>query len=165
MKTFRQSFVVAVALIALAACGQQQPPAEQGDYGGEITEEENGVAPRASLPPVDPALVAAPSSAFTPIEPTEVGVVGAPSVMEALEPLLGPEMTEGAQVHLTVTAQRDDAVADIVRAGMADDSVSAGHVRIEFRREPDGWYPTNAYRRSQCARGAEAGQWISGLCP
>ncbi len=161
MKTLRQSFFAA-ALLALAACGQQQ---QQAETEPPPLEEEESVAPRASLPPVDPALVAAPSTAFTPIEPTEVGVIGAPSVMEALEPLLGPEMTEGAQVHLTITSTRDDAVADIVRAGMADDSVSAGHVRIEFRREPDGWYPTNAYRRSQCARGAEAGQWTSGLCP
>lgn len=164
MKTLRQSFFV-VALLSVAACGQQQQPAEQGDYEATVEAEGEATAPRASLPPVDAALVAAPSSAFTAIEPTEVGVVGATSVMEALEPLLGPEMTEGAQVSLTITAQRDDAVADIVRSGIADDSVSAGHVRIEFRREPDGWYPTNAYRRSQCARGAEAGQWISGLCP
>jgi hypothetical protein len=56
-------------------------------------------------------------------------------------------------------------VADLVRAGLADDSVAAGHVRIEFRREADGWYPTNAYRRSQCARGGQAGQWTTGLCP
>jgi hypothetical protein len=133
---------------------------------GEETPIEDTDAPQhVSLPPVDPALVSVPNAEFTAIEPTEIGVIAAPSVMEALEPILGPEMTEGSSLSLTITAQRDDAVADVVRAGMADDSVSAGHLRVEFRREPDGWFPTNAYRRSQCARGGQAGQWTSGLCP
>lgn len=163
MKTWTRC-VFGAALFVLVACGQQ-PPAQQAETETPIAPAEEPVAPRASLPPVDATLVAAPNSEFTAIEPTEVGVVGAPSVMEALEPILGPELTEGAQLHLSINAQRDDAVADIVRTGMVDDSVSAGHVRIEFRREPDGWYPTNAFRRSMCARGELARQWTSGLCP
>jgi hypothetical protein len=158
-----RAIVFVAALSALAACGQQQP-AQTTDAPPPVEEATEAPA-RASLPPVDPALVAAPNSEFTAIEPTEIGVTAAPSVMEALEPILGPEMTEGASLSLTITAQRDDAVADVVRSGMADDSVSAGHLRVEFRREPDGWFATNAYRRSQCARGAQAGQWTSGLCP
>lgn len=85
--------------------------------------------------------------------------------MEALEPLLGPEVVEGSNLSLSVRENGDDAIADIVRTDLQDDSVSGGHIRIEFRREADGWFPVNAYRRTQCARGAEAGQWTSGLCP
>jgi len=86
-------------------------------------------------------------------------------VAQALAPLLGPEVSASSSASLSVRETGDDAIADLVRSGLADDSVAAGHVRIEFRREPDGWYPTNAYRRSQCARGGQAGQWTTGLCP
>lgn len=159
-------YALAACVVALAACNQQpsqheaEGSAPPADTVPEITE----VAP-AELPPVDASLLGAPNAAFTAIEPSEVGVFGAPNVMQALDPLLGPEVTEGATVHLTVREEGDEAIADIVRTGLQDDSVSGGHVRIEFRREPDGWYPTNAYRRTQCARGGEAGQWIAGLCP
>ena len=157
--------LIAIAL-ALAACGQQQSQSP-GESGAVVTPEESAGATSAEtqLPPVDPALVAAPSTDFTAVEPTELGIVGAPTVLQALDPLLGPELTEGASLHLTVTENGGAAIADVVRSGMADDSVSAGQVRIEFRREEDGWYPTNAYRRSQCARGALAGQWTKELCP
>lgn len=158
---------LAALVLAVAACNQNQP----GDQSSPSSapppyEEEVGAAGDAmELPPVDAALIGAPNDLFTAIEPSEVGVFGAPSVMEALDPLLGPEMTEGASVHLSVREEGDNSIADIVRTGLADDSVSAGHVRIEFRREPDGWYPTNAYRRQQCARGANPGEWTTGLCP
>lgn len=163
----RRLVFLAVA-VALAACGQQQQsgsneattPASPS-YQDEAAE--GGAAPE--IQEVDAALLAAPNDGFSAIEPSEVGVFGAPTIREALEPLFGPEMTEGATVHLTVRENGDTAVADIVRSGLADDSVSAGHVRIEFRREPDGWFPVNAYRRTQCARGAEAGQWTTGACP
>ena len=156
--------LVAVAL-ALAACGQSTAPSSSAG-GGEISEPaEDSTTHTASLPEVDPALRAAPNADFTAIEPTEVGISGAPSVMEALEPLLGPELSEGATLSVSIAAQQNNATADVVRQNLADDSVSAGQVRIEFRREPDGWYPTNAYRRSQCARGALAGQWTKELCP
>lgn len=163
MSVWRYGF--AACLLTLAACDQQQ--GQQGAEGPappidtpELTE-----PARAELPPVDASLLGAPNSAFTAIEPSEVGVFGAPDVLQALDPLLGPEVTEGASVHLTVRETGDEAIADIVRTGLQDDSVAAGHVRIEFRHEPDGWYPTNAYRRTQCARGGEQGQWTAGLCP
>jgi hypothetical protein len=161
----RWRYGLAAFLLTLAACGQ--PQGEQVAEGSAPPVETPHVSEsmRAELPPVDPALLAAANSSFTAIEPSEVGVFGAPSVMEALDPLLGPEVSEGSTMHLSVRESGDNAVADIVRTGMLDDSVSAGHVRIEFRREPEGWFPTNAYRRSQCARGGEAGQWTSGLCP
>lgn len=167
MRLVRNGLAALALALTVAACNQN-PPNEQGE-GGAITspddESEFGVAERQTLPPVDAALLGAPNDLFTAIEPSEVGVFGAPDVMEALDPLLGPEMTEGENVHLTVREEGDTAIADIVRTGLADDSVSAGHVRVEFRREPDGWYPTNAYRRNQCARGATPGEWTTGLCP
>jgi hypothetical protein len=156
--------VLAVAL-AVAACGQQQAPQQDAGEISTPSDEMTDVDALPQLPEVDATLLAAPNTDFTAIEPSEVGVFGAPTVLEALAPLLGPEVTEGADVSLSVRETGEEAVADLVRAGLADDSVAAGHVRIEFRREPDGWYPTNAYRRSQCARGGQAGQWTTGLCP
>ncbi len=157
---------LAACVIALAACNQQ--PADREAEGSappvETTSDVNDPA-RTEIPPVDAALLGAPNDAFTAIEPSEVGVFGAPAVMEALEPLLGPEVMEGADVSLTVRENGDQAIADVVRTGLQDDSVSGGHVRIEFHREADGWFPVNAYRRTQCARGGEAGQWTAGLCP
>ncbi len=156
------------ALAALAACGQQQQsgsPEPSTPSSSAYQDDAADQTAAAEIQEVDAALVAAPNDSFTAIEPSEVGVFGAPTIREALEPLFGPEMTEGANVHLTIRENGDNAVADVVRSGLADDSVSAGHVRIEFRREPDGWFPTNAYRRTQCARGAEAGQWTTGACP
>lgn len=160
-------FVAGAAAFALFGCGQPQQQQSGGETGAPPLEEEIVAeeAP-ADLPPVDPDLVAAPASGFTAIEPSEIGVFAAPTVMAALEPVIGPEAhQEGSTLALTVRQEGDAAVADIVRYGMADDSVSAGHLRVEFRREPEGWYPTNAYRRSQCARGGLAGQWTAELCP
>lgn len=169
MNTGRMIFMAAAVL--LAACGQQQQEQEARQDGADTAgdahgpyDDDAGFEPE-DLPPVDDELLAAPNSAFTAIEPSEVGVFGAPTVMEALEPLFGPEGAEGDSVHLSVREAGDNTIADIVRTGLADDAVTAGHVRIEFRREPDGWYPTNAYRRAQCARGPQAGQWTTELCP
>jgi len=150
----------------LAACGQNQP-SDQGDTGAITTPTDEGelATERAELPPVDASLLSAPNDLFTAIEPSEVGVFGAPSVLQSLDPLLGPEMSESGAVHLTVRETGDNAVADIVRLGLADDSVAGGHVRVEFRRETDGWFPTNAFRRVQCARGPTPGEWTTGLCP
>lgn len=156
---------LAACLIALAACNQQPQQEAEGSAPPVDTPSEVANTPRAALPPVDASLLGAPNDAFTAIEPSEVGVFGAPDIMQAIDPLLGAELTEGANLQLTVRETGDEAIADIVRTGLQDDSVSGGHVRIEFRHEPDGWYPTNAYRRTQCARGGEAGQWIAGLCP
>ncbi len=163
MSTWR--YALAACVVALAACNQQQDQPEAEGSAPSVDTPEITEPARAELPPVDPSLLGAPNDAFTAIEPSEVGVFPAPAVMEALEPLLGPEVVEGSDVTLTVRENGADAIADIVRTGLQDDSVSGGHVRIEFRHEADGWYPTNAYRRTQCARGGEAGQWTAGLCP
>jgi hypothetical protein len=159
------------AAVLLTACGQQQQQEQGAEQADSSTTEsqspyndDDGFQAE-DLPPVDAELLAAPNSAFTAIEPSEVGVFGAPTVMEALEPLFGPEGAEGESAHLSVREAGDNTIVDIVRTGLADDAVTAGHVRIEFRREPDGWYPTNAYRRAQCARGPQAGQWTTELCP
>lgn len=157
--------LVACAVALTAACNQQQDQREAEGSAPPVDTPEITEPARAELPQVDPALLAASNDAFTAIEPSEVGVGASTSVMEALEPLLGPEMVEGSDVSLTVRENGAEAVADIVRTGVQDDSVSGGHVRIEFRHEADGWYPTNAYRRTQCARGHEEGQWTTGLCP
>ena len=156
---------VLAAALALVACGQQQAP--QTDTTATVAPmEEEAEAPAPELPQVDPVLLAAPDTDFNAIEPSEVGVSAAPTVMDALAPLLGPELTEGAdEVSLTVRENGDQATADLVRSGLQDDSVRAGHVRIVFHHEADGWHPTNAYRRSQCQRGGQAGQWTTGLCP
>jgi hypothetical protein len=156
---------LAACAVALAGCNQQPSQREAEGAAPPLDTPEVGEPARAEIPPVDASLLGAPNDAFTAIEPSEVGVFGAPAVMEALEPLLGPEVTEGADVSLSVRENGNEAVADVVRTGLQDDSVSGGHVRVEFRREADGWYPTNAYRRTQCARGGEAGQWTAGLCP
>lgn len=159
-------YAVAACVIALAACDQQPPDREaEGSTPSIDAPSETTDAPRAEIPPVDASLLGATNDAFTAIEPSEVGVFGAPAVMEALEPLLGPEVMEGADVSLSVRENGDQAIADVVRTGLQDDAVSGGHVRVEFRREADGWFPVNAYRRTQCARGGEAGQWTAGLCP
>jgi hypothetical protein len=159
-----RTLAIVLLTASLIACNQQQSETPEGS-APPIDGPEASAPVRAELPPVDAALLAAPNSAFTAFEPSEVGVFGAPDVMQALDPLLGPEVVEGSTVHLSVRETGDEAIADIVRSGLQDDSVSAGHVRIEFRREAEGWYPTNAYRRSQCSRGGEAGQWTSGVCP
>lgn len=158
-------FALAACVVALAACNQQ--PADRESEGSAPAVETPDVTEpaRAEIPPVDASLLGAPNDAFTAIEPSEVGVFGAPAVMEALEPLLGPEVMEGADVSLSIRENGDQAIADVVRTGLQDDSVSGGHVRVEFRREADGWFPVNAYRRTQCARGGEAGQWTAGGCP
>lgn len=160
-----RTLVIVLLSAALAACNQQQQQQAEGSASPVETPSEVVDAPRAELPPVDSSLVGAPNSAFTAIEPSEVGVFGATAVAEALEPLLGPEVVEASHVSLSVREEGDNAVADIVRTGLQDDSVSGGHIRIEFRREPDGWFPVNAYRRTQCARGGQEGQWTAGLCP
>lgn len=165
----RAHWIMAAAALALAACGQQSKTGEETGPSSQIEEGavDEGAEELPPLPQVDAALLEAPSTAFVAIEPTELGVIGAPTLEEAISPLVGSPETfeEGASVSLTVREAGETATADIVRSNIPDDSVSAGHVRIEFRREPEGWFPTNAYRRSLCRRGELAGQWTSGLCP
>jgi hypothetical protein len=164
----RAHWILLAAALALGACGQ--PSQRQGETGpasqveGPTSEEDVSLPP---LPQVDAALLQASAAEFTALEPSELGVFGAPTVEEAIAPLVGSPETheEGASVSLTVRETGETATADVVRSNIPDDSVSAGHVRVEFRREPEGWFPTNAYRRSLCRRGDVAGQWTSGLCP
>lgn len=144
---------------AVTACGSstQAPPAP----APEVVEE----LPNTGLPEVEPLLLQAPSSEFVAIEPTEIGIVGGGDIRDTLAPLISVEaLSEGESVEMSVRENGDEAVADIVRLGMADDSVQAGHVRVEFHREPEGWFPVNAYRRHQCRRGANAGAWTTELC-
>ncbi len=162
MRQFR--FAALAVALAMTACGQPSQPAETSDTQTSAEDSATEPAPP-QLPPVDPELLAAPNTAFTAIEPSEVGVFGAPNVMQALEPLLGPEVSEGATLSVSIRESGEMTTADVVRSGLSDDSVSAGQVRLEFSREPDGWYPVNAYRRSMCARGANAGQWTTEPCP
>ncbi len=161
-------WIVVAAALALAACGQQSQNGQEIDASSQAEDViDDGAEEFVPLPQVDPALLNAPSSTFLAIEPTELDVVGAPTIEAAIEPLVGsPEAhEEGASVSLTVRETGDTATADIVRADIPDDSVAAGHVRVEFHREPEGWFPTNAYRRSLCRRGELANQWTSGVCP
>lgn len=156
--------VMALAALALAACGQSTQPDETG--APPLAEDQVIDEADAGLPPVEPALLAAPTSTFTAFEPSEIGITGAPDIMTALDPVIAVGAhEEGGSLSLSIREEGDIATADVVRAGAQDDSVSAGHLRIEFRREPEGWFPTNAYRRVQCARGALANQWTNGLCP
>ncbi len=165
----RRHWIMAGAAFALAACGQPSP--KEGEAEGPTQVEDSSVDESdlelPPLPPVDAALLQAPASEFVAIEPTELGVIGAPTIEQALGPLISSPETyqEGASVSLSVREAGELATADVVRSNIPDDSVSAGHVRIEFRREPEGWFPTNAYRRSLCRRGELTGQWTSGLCP
>jgi hypothetical protein len=151
--------ILAVAgALLLAACGQSTTPAD------------TSIAPPASpaepaAPAVDAALLAAPVSDFAAIEPSEIAITGAATLDEALAPLTMDTHAESGSLQVSVQENGDNAIADIVRMGLADDSVAAAHLRLEFRREPDGWYPTNAYRRFQCARGDLAGQWSVTPCP
>lgn len=167
----RRGLLIAVLAAALVACGQ---PADQPG-GDTITdpgasagvETDEGFEPNFDdLEPVNPALLAAPNAAFAAIEPSEVGVFPAPSVLQALEPLIPPEaFEEDAAISVSVREDGETIWADVVRENIPDDSVAAGHIRIEFRREPEGWFPTNAYRRWMCRRGDVANQWSSALCP
>lgn len=156
----------AALLLALAACGPQggEQATEQGGGPAAIDEEVDREADFNELPPVAAELLAVPNEQFTAIEPSELEVQADGAILDALAPLLGPEMTQaGESLNVSIRESGDEAVADIVRANIMSDVVAAGHLRIEFRREPEGWFPTNAYRRFLCRRG-EAMQWSSGAC-
>lgn len=161
--------IVAGLIAALAACGQ--PQQQGGDTISEqapSTEEAvESVAPDFDqLEPVSAALLAAPTSTFAAIEPSEVEVFPAPTVEQALEPLVPAQaFEEDAAISVTLRREGETVWADVVRENIPDDSIAAGHIRIEFRQEPEGWFPTNAYRRWMCRRGAVANQWSSAPCP
>lgn len=77
-------YAMVACAVALAACNPQQPEQEAEGSAPPIDGPEVSAPARAELPPVDASLLGAPNSAFTAIEPSEVGVFGAPAVMEAL---------------------------------------------------------------------------------
>ncbi|WP_135210088.1 hypothetical protein [Vitreimonas flagellata] len=162
-----RDLALALCVLALAACGQ--PTQDEAGYetgsSAPILDAENDADQSVELEPVDPLLVAAPPEDFVAIEPSEVGVFGAPTIMDSIHDLVSGEALEGeASVSLTIREEGDIAVVDIVRDNIPEDSVAAGHVRVEFRREPEGWFPTNAYRRWMCRRGSHANQWSKELC-
>jgi hypothetical protein len=156
----------AMAALLLIACGQSAPSAPSEAAGGDAPAAPEEASMAVELPPVPAALLAAPNSTFTAFEPTEAGIIGAADIHEALGPTISTESVgEGETLHLTITETGETAVADIVRANMPDDAIASGHVRVEFHREPEGWFPTNAYRRTMCRRGAHANQWTTEPCP
>ena len=110
---------------------------------------------------------AAPNEEFEPVEPTIFRIVGAPTVWDALAPLGRSFEPEGRDPTFTarIRVSGEDQIADILRTGLADDAVGTEHIRIEFRREPDGWYPTNAYERQKCRRGPSPDTWTRAPCP
>lgn len=160
----KRGIVIAAAALLLAACGQSNTGTTAP---GELTEAPGALEESAAIqaPPVDAVLLAAPTSAFTAVEPSEVGISAAETIAQAIEPLASPETAEGADLHVSVKEEGDNATADIVRAGLADDAIGSAHVRIEFIRSPEGWYPTNAYRRCQCRRAADPAAWSASPCP
>ncbi|HRK63111.1 MAG TPA: hypothetical protein PLN53_01895 [Terricaulis sp.] len=154
---------------ALAACGQAEQKggdtiSAPSDNTAEVEEE-----PGPNLDGLEagnPALLAAPITGFMAIEPSEVQVFPADTVARSLELLIPPEaFEEDAAVSVSVREDGETVWADIVRENIPDDSIAAGHIRVEFRREPEGWFPTNAYQRWLCRRGAVANQWSSAPCP
>jgi hypothetical protein len=152
--------VVVLACAALAGCNElQQTRPKTGEEQKTIEVPAGESIDLGAMPPAD---------RFVAVEPAEVGVVGAPTIWEALAPI-GKRTPEGEEGDQTINiAVRKDAgiyVADVVRTGLLDDSVAADHVRIQFRREPEGWLPTNAYRRHECRRGRNAGKWGTEACP
>lgn len=153
----------AMAALALSSCNQagEQPPAET-----PIAAQEAEGSSAASFAPVDAALLAAPSEAFMAIEPSEIGVMASETVEQAIEPLTSVELGgEGGAVHVSVRDEGANKFADVVRTELADDSIAAAHVRLEFMPSPEGWFPVNAWRRWQCRRGPETGAWSASPCP
>jgi hypothetical protein len=159
-RTASLAILAPIALSALASCNEfrQAPPKAEEDQKTIVVPAGESID-LGEMPPPD---------RFVAIEPTEVGVVGAPTIWEALAPIGKgvPEGEEGDQtINVAVRKDGEIYVADVVRTGLLDDSVAADHVRIQFRREPEGWFPTNAYRRQECRRGRYAGKWGTEACP
>jgi hypothetical protein len=166
MKRYLAMPIAALAALLSTACGQSAPSAPSETAGAVAPAVPEEARTAVNLPQVPAALLAAPNSTFTAFEPTEAGIIGAADIHEALGPMISAESVgEGETLHLTVTESGETAVADIVRANMPDDAIASGHVRVEFHREPEGWFPTNAYRRTMCRRGAHANQWTTEPCP
>lgn len=150
----RSVIVLAIAL-ALAGCGIQDPPQRPQTP-------QHGQPAQATLD-----ILAAPNEEFEAVEPTVFGIIGAPTVWDALAPLGRSFEPEGADPALIVRIRvsGDNQIADIVRTALADDAINAEHIRIAFRREPEGWYPTNAYVRRKCRRAPDPETWTPAQCP
>lgn len=159
----RAMILAACAALALISCS---PQGEQAAPEPSIETQEAEGSSAAAFPAVDAALLAAPASDFTPIEPSEIGVMAAEEVAQAIEPLTSVELGgEGGAVHVSIRTEGANQFADVVRTELPDDSIAAAHVRLEFMPSPEGWFPVNAWRRQQCRRGAGAGAWSASPCP
>lgn len=160
-----KAHIIALAFSAMAlltGCNQAntEPP------GGAVTQADSADAePQLDAQAVPADLVAAPNTDFTAFEPSEVDIRAAEHVVTAIEPLLSSELGQGESLQASVHSSGANRIADVVRSGLADDSVAAAHVRVEFMPSPEGWFPINAYRRFQCRRGPNAGAWSPGPCP
>jgi hypothetical protein len=162
----RNFAALVLAACAVVACGRSNnvppPPPLPPSIDDAQTQESGPAEPG----PVDAALLATPNSEFVAIEPSEVGVAAAPDIREAISAITANEGGEDqGTLSLTIREAPDAAVVDIVRDNLPDDSVAAGQVRIEFQKQAEGWFPTNAYRRNMCRRGAYAMQWTKDPCP
>lgn len=147
-------FVLAFAF-SLVGCGiQEQPQRPQ-------------TPPHADVPSLATDVFAAPNEEFEPVEPTVFRIIGAPTVWDALAPLGHSFEPEGADPTLTlrIRASGGDQIVDVLRTSLADDAINSEHIRIEFRREPEGWYPTNAYARRKCRRAPDPEIWTRAPCP
>jgi hypothetical protein len=157
-----RALVLAALLMGVAACS---PPAAPS---GEVATAEPTQAPApATAAPAQADASAVPAASFKAREPSEIGVQAAPTIWQAIAPLAQntPEGVEGKQeLRVTIKRGANGYVADVVDDGLLDDSVATEHHRIEFRREPEGWFPTNAYSRWICRRGDNAGQWTTEAC-
>lgn len=161
----RAFLMAAGAALMLLSCGPRGGEQAAPDPAIETTTEAEGSSDVAWTP-VDAALLSAPTSAFMAIEPSEMGVIASDTVEQAIEPLTSAELGgEGGALHVSVRQDGDNQIADIVRTDVADDSIQAAHVRLEFIPAPEGWFPVNAWRRQQCRRGAHAGSWSATPCP
>lgn len=166
MRARKIALVALAGALALAGCGRSNNVPPPPPMPPSIDEGQADTTTPAEPGPVDPQLLAAANSEFAAIEPSEVGVAAAPDIHQAISAITSPESGDDAgTLSLTIREGDTAAVVDVVRADLPDDSVAAGQVRIEFRKEAEGWFPTNAYRRNMCRRGAYAMQWTSETCP
>jgi hypothetical protein len=163
----RRALGIVLVAMTLAACGRSNERIPEPPPLRPSIEDTQPQQPAPTEPlPVDADLLAAPDTEFVAIEPSEVGVAGAPQIRDAIGPLISSESGEDSgTLQLTIREGETNAIVDIVRSDLPDDAVVAGQVRIEFRKEAEGWFPTNAYRRNKCRRGAYAMQWTTQLCP
>src|SRR5689334_17944762 len=93
--------VLLIAALLLAACGQPASTSAPPPAPAENADTSTAADQQADYPAPDASILAAPNSGFTAVEPSELGVQGAPTVREALGPLLSSDVNEGAQMQLS----------------------------------------------------------------